>query len=86
MSTFTVYGSSGELAVSSASGRAVEYVDYGGGEYADITFFNVEEWRRAFPGQMPDHVDILDLGYWIGAGAYEPPEVDWRHLMASEGC
>jgi hypothetical protein len=85
MRTFTVYGSDGELLVSAASGRVLACEDCDEGNYADIVFFNVDEWRNTRPGVVPDHVDILDIGYWMATGEYEPPETDWRKLIASAG-
>ena len=85
MSTFRVYGSASELVVSRMSGRVLGYVDDGDGEYADITFFNVDDWRRSYPGRVLDHVDILDLGYWTGEGEYMPPEYTWRACAREDG-
>jgi hypothetical protein len=86
MRTFIVYGCGGELTVSASSGHVLEYDDmgYGDNEYAAIVFVNVDEWRNSHPGDVPDRIDILDLGYWTDTGEYEPPKNDWRRLMASE--
>ncbi len=78
MSTFCVYGSHGDLVVASMSGRVLEYHPIGEGEYAAIAFLNVAEWRQACPGNVPDHIDILDIGYWTQEGEYAPPVEDWR--------
>lgn len=48
------HGSAGELVVGRLSGRVLAYVDYGDGEYADITFFNVDDWPRSYPGRTLD--------------------------------
>jgi hypothetical protein len=84
MSTLSVYGSHGELVVASMSGRVLEYHPIGDGEYSAITFFNVAEWRQAYPGAMPDHIDILDIGYWTKEDEYAPPVEDWR--KDKRGC
>lgn len=78
MSTFCVYGSHGDLVVASMSGRVLEYHPIGEGEYSAVAFFNVAEWRQAYPGNIPDHIDILDIGYWTQEGEYAPSVEDWR--------
>lgn len=78
MTTFTVYGSHGDLVAASASGRVLEYAAIGDGEYSAIAFFNIAEWRQAYPGEVPGHIDILDIGYWTEEGEYAPPVGDWR--------
>ncbi len=85
MRAFIVYGCGGELTVSASSGQVLEYDDmgYGDNEYAGIVFVNVDEWHNSHPGTVLDRIDILDLGYWTESGEYEPPENDWRRLMAS---
>jgi len=45
---------------------------------SNIAKFDVAEWRQAYPGQVLENVDILDLGYWTTAGDYEGPELEWR--------
>ncbi len=78
MSTFQVYGSHGDLTVASASARVLDYLPIGDGEYRNITFFNVAEWRQTYPNVVLDHIDILDIGYWTQEGEYAPPVEDWR--------
>ncbi len=78
MTSFRVYGSHGVLVVAAMSGRVLAYEPDGDTDYADICFFNVDEWRRAYPGEVPTVIDILDIGYWTLDGAYEPPVEDWR--------
>ena len=78
MNTFQVYGSHGDLTVSHVSGRVLGYEPIGDGAYRNITFFNIAEWRQIYPGEVPGHVDILDLGYWTEEGECAPPAVDWR--------
>ena len=48
---------------------------------SDIRRFDVDEWRRAWPGETlaGTEQDILDFGYWSRPGdAYEPPCEKWR--------
>lgn len=78
MNKFQVYGSHGDLTVARASGRVLAYEPIGDGEYRNITFFNIAEWRQTYPGEVPGHIDILDLGYWTEEGEYAPPAADWR--------
>lgn len=78
MSTLQVYGSHGDLTVSVTSGRVVAYEPIGDGEYSHIAFFNIAEWRQAYPGEIPEQIDILDIGYWTEEGEYAPAVEDWR--------
>lgn len=49
-----------------------------GGELPDINMFDLVEWKHYWQ-RNPDHdFDILDLGYWLKDGSYEPPVLDWR--------
>ncbi len=84
MSTLQVYGSHGDLMVASVSGRVLDYLPIGYGEYRNITFFNVAEWRQTYPGEVPHQVDVLDIGYWTQEGEYAPPVADWR--TDKRGC
>jgi hypothetical protein len=43
MNTFQVYGSRGDLTVSSVSGRVLFYEPISDGEYRSITFFNIAD-------------------------------------------
>jgi hypothetical protein len=48
---------------------------------SNIHRFDVDEWRRAWPGETlaGTEQDILDFGYWSRPGdAYEPPVQEWR--------
>lgn len=46
--------------------------------YDDIVRFDVEEWRRTYPSEEPEGMDILDIGFWTPEGVYTGPELDWR--------
>jgi len=82
--TFTVVGSHGECIVDVESGRVRQVHDEHGtadsGEYERILRFDVGEWSAAYPsGRLAgSRVDILDLGYALKNGAYEPPVAEWR--------
>lgn len=46
---------------------------------ARIVRFDVEEWKQHWNQDLPKGwMDILDLGYWLDNGKYEPPVQDWR--------
>jgi hypothetical protein len=48
---------------------------------SNIHRFDVDEWRRAWPGETlaGTEQDILDFGYWSRPGDdYEPPAQEWR--------
>ena len=47
----------------------------------DILKFDVEEYRKHHNAELPDTVDILDIGYWEKNGEYEEPCHDWREEM-----
>ncbi len=84
MTTFQVYGSHGDLTVATASGRVLAYEPIGDGDYRNVTFFNIAEWRQTYPGEVPHQIDILDIGYWTQEGEYVPPVADWR--ADKRGC
>lgn len=53
--------------------------DEDGHSYEDILVIDVKEWRKTYPNDdIKGGTDILDLGYWLFDGAYEPPEHSWR--------
>ena len=39
--------------------------------------FDVDEFRRTY-GRLDGAIDILDIGYTMPDGEYEPPEPDFR--------
>ena len=77
--TLTIYSSNGELCVDVATGL----VDKGASDYYDtdelkhISQFDIEEFC-VFWNCEPQEGDILDFGYWMDDGTYEPPAMDWR--------
>ena len=79
---FAVTGSWGDLSVDSGTGK-IEYNP--GGDYANITRFDVAEWKRTYPREplAGMTVDILDIGFWTDNG-YCPPEEQWRKEWQNE--
>ena len=52
---------------------------------ANIMKFDLAEYRKAYPdAPEPGSYDILDLGYWMRDGKYEPPDYDWRSTIAQD--
>ena len=87
MDNLIITSSWGQIVVDSVTG----YVDHLASVYSpdpegehpilDIRRFDVDEWRRAWPGETlaGTEQDILDFGYWSRPGdAYEPPCEEWR--------
>ena len=87
MDNLIIISTWGRIVVDSVTG----YVDHLASVYSpdpegehpilDIRRFDVDEWRRAWPGETlaGTEQDILDFGYWSRPGdAYEPPCEEWR--------
>lgn len=54
---------------------------------AHVVGFDVAEFATHYgydTTQLPLAIDILDIGYYLNDGSYEPPEPDYRH--ARSGC
>lgn len=49
------------------------------GEYKSIKEFDAFEWINHYNKPFPSNLDILDMGYWLYDGTYEPPCYDWRN-------
>lgn len=83
MANFNVGGSHGELEVSVSSGYVLgcDLIAEQDGEYMDIVRFDIWEYAKEYPNETlgGSHVDILDIGYWMIDGTYEPPREDWRN-------
>lgn len=47
-------------------------------EYTQIQNFDLEEWESFYKAELPPHLDILDVGYWLEDGRYIPAEDDYR--------
>jgi hypothetical protein len=91
-STFFVSSSHGMLTAQINDGKVIEVhlyppEDAEGRTLNNIDRFDVEEWRRYYPGEKiePDaSMDILDFGLWNKNGTYEQPEMEWRREMAAD--
>jgi len=80
--TFTIHSRTGE--VLRWSPEVEDDADYTG--YRNIVRFNLDEWREHYhwpEGTLPNGYDVLDLGFWLRDGTYEPPDDDWRHVHES---
>lgn len=74
-----INSSNGTLVANAESGDVVR-ADFDGPE---ILRFDFDEWRRRYQCNLPDELDILDVGYWY-KGGYQPPEEDFRQLVEDE--
>lgn len=83
MKTFTVTSSHGTLTVNAETGL-VEKCDCDHcDEYCidNIRTFDLKEYKSFYNvTEMPEYIDILDLGYWDENETYEEPAHDWREL------
>jgi hypothetical protein len=81
-----VASSNGELGVNPSTGGVIYcHLDTGGDECIElITAFDLAEYKKHYSivldAHLPECIDILDLGYWLKDGSYEPPAGDWRNL------
>lgn len=77
---FFVSGDHGILTVDAETGTLVDNdVE---GEYGNIDYFDVEEWKVTYPDEtlINETIDILDIGYWtLREGYYEEPDYKWRN-------
>lgn len=77
MSLCDIRGSHGLLQASISTGAVLD-AEYDGHGYQDIAAFDFREWESVYPGEEPDDLDILDIGFWTIAGDYVPPCEEWR--------
>ena len=68
--------SNGTLTVNRANGNVISCH---GEALANIKRFDLEEFRAHYGKDVPDSVDILDLGYWDDR-RYIGPDNEWRKL------
>ncbi len=79
MKVMFVSSSNGSLEVNRETGEVIECFLSDGGEGIDqIAKFDLDEWKKRYETELPDSIDILDLGYWQKDGKYESPEKSWR--------
>jgi hypothetical protein len=88
---YTIGSSHGQLiadAEGTVLGRDLDNYDPdGGGHLAQITRFDLAEWRKHWGRPDANSIDILDLGYWYtepttGRELYAPPDAKWRSEIA----
>lgn len=85
----TAHSSHGEITFDPRTGRVLaDELEYGDGdddfnELNKPVRFDVEEWKKRYPGKslVGIYMDILDIGYWMPDGRYEPPADDWRMMF-----
>jgi hypothetical protein len=83
-----VSGSWGTIRVDPYDGWVVQLTDepyeYKDGErgYRDIERFDIAEWLKFYPNEEFNGCDILDIGYWLKDGTYEPPCGGFREELA----
>ncbi len=74
-----VNSSNGHLKVDKQTGSVMQCIMDGEG-IDKIKRFDLQEWKKYYPDkELPDSIDILDLGYWNKDGSYEEPVYDWRN-------
>lgn len=82
--TYRVYGSNGEFEISE-SGAIITSPDDMPEEYAHLNGASADIsehfafWNEYYWNYTPtDGIDILDLGFYLANGTYEPAESEWR--------
>ena len=79
-----LFSSCGSVLFDVATGEVVSCALETFGDYAYKTEhlpvrIDTDEWLRRYPGEdIAAGHDILDFGYWMKSGKYEPPCEDWR--------
>lgn len=82
---FTITSSNGIITANKQTGKVISIEEYPGDcddpYFSKILKFDVDEYRRFYSADIPDSVDILDLGYFYQGKkgtSYEEPAHDWR--------
>lgn len=84
MKTLIVTSSNGTLEVNKVTGKILHRdITEPGNGLEEITQFDLGEWVKEYEKEVPDELDILDLGYWYRVPEefderYEFPVEDWR--------
>lgn len=77
----TVNSSHGQLIIDADGTVLVGKTTYHDDELRNIVRFDLPEHRKYYASKPePDSYDILDLGYWMKDGTFEPPAFDWREI------
>lgn len=80
--TTTIHGSHGTLFINPTTGL-VTSCQMGDADWW-ARRFDVQEYLRHYGfKQLPDFIDVLDIGYWDTDGKYTPPERDYRNEIAA---
>jgi hypothetical protein len=82
-SNIEIVSSHGTLTVDPADGRVLSR-DLDDDLLERVIRFDLEEWKHYWGDPVPDNLDILDIGYWLDDGTYEPPEMEWRDWYVAE--
>lgn len=86
----TVMSSHGEITINGETGEIIKKVLYNKNQpdLKDISRFDVAEYRQKYgkssAAEMPNQIDILDLGYWVSSGTYVEPEHEWREEFRTQ--
>jgi hypothetical protein len=89
--TGVVHSSGGDITIDLVNGKVLSFeLDGEDPEYREvfenIRNFDLKEYVEHYPDEAGEtQFDILDLGYWLKDGYYEPPEPDFRENVASGG-
>jgi len=81
--TFSISSSNGVIGADIFTGKVIyidEYEDSADEFFPKIWEIDIEEFEKYYNKKIneDDIIDILDLGYWLEDGTYEPPCQDWR--------
>jgi hypothetical protein len=78
MEMVTINSSNGTLKLDVGGNVIPSLSDYKNDDLVGITKFDFTEYRKWYPNEELDTIDILDIGYWTKNGQYEPPCYAWR--------
>jgi hypothetical protein len=70
---FTIDGNTGDVLSRQVQDEALQR----------LVRFDLAEWHNYYGGPPGPDLDILDLGYWLDSGTYEPPAHDWRRWFVA---
>lgn len=87
-----VNSSHGTFYIDGNTGRVVQWPasnpdDPDAQALGNIEKFDLPEWKAywRWEGEVPGGFDILDLGFWMKDGTYEPAEEMWREEIRQRG-
>jgi hypothetical protein len=79
----SVISSHGELVIDENGNVLKDRSHYSDDALKKIVRFDLAEYRTAYPNYEGD-TDILDIGYWMADGKYEPPEPEFRSVLCKK--